>query len=149
MRVLFLDFDGVLNLFPKPSRSGAFHKAACVNLEMLLNKVPDLKIVVSSSWRAFGYDAVKDILKSNGIDPRRVLDVLGDEKDEKNPNAHKGNHRGHQVECWLKKHPKVQSFAIIDDESDFEGFKGKMVKTNKFAGLTQANVERLMEILES
>lgn len=149
MKVLFCDFDGVLNPYPKPSRSGAFNKTACMNLEMLLNKIPDLKIVVSSSWRAYGYDAVKDILKSNGIDPRRVFDVLGDEKDEKNPEAHKGNHRGYQVECWLKRHPKVQSFAIVDDESDFEGFRNRMVKTNRFHGLTQANAEKLLEILES
>jgi len=142
MKVLFLDFDGVLNVWPKPSRTGEFHKASCINLEMLLNKIPELRIVVSSSWKAYGYDAVKDILRSNGIDPRRVIDITGEEQspDER-------NHRGYQVECWLDRNPKVKSFAIVDDQSDFENLKDHMVKTNKYVGLTQGNVESLMGIL--
>jgi hypothetical protein len=143
MKVLFLDFDGVLNIFPSPSRSGEFDKEACYNLEMLLNKVPDLKIVVCSSWRAYGYDAVKDILKSNSIDPRRVFDITGDEK---SPDS--DNHRGYQVECWLKRNPKVKTFAIVDDGSDFEHFKKQFVKTNKYNGLSQDNVETILQILK-
>ena len=142
MKVLFLDFDGVLNVWPNPSRTGEFHKQSCINLEMLLNKVPDLKIVVSSSWKAYGLDAVRDILKSNGIDPRKVIDTTGTEQspDER-------NHRGYQVECWLDRNPKAKHFAIVDDQSDFENLKRNMVKTNKYVGLTQSNVESLMEIL--
>lgn len=147
MKVLFLDFDGVLNLWPNPSRSGEFHKPSCINLEMLLNKVPSLKIVVSSSWRTYGLDAVRDILKSNGIDPRRVIDVTGNEQSETNPVEHKGDHRGHQVECWLKRNPNVTAFACLDDESDYDNIKANLVNTNKFIGITQANVERVLEIL--
>jgi hypothetical protein len=143
MKVLFLDFDGVLNIYPNPSKSGSFHKTAVINLEFLLSKVTDLKIVVSSSWRTYGLDAVKDILKSNGIDPRKVIDVTGHEQstDEK-------DHRGYQVECWLKRHPNVKQFAIVDDNTDFVPLKHKLVKTNKYIGLTQNNVERLIEVLE-
>jgi len=142
MKVLFLDFDGVLNLFPSPSRSGSFDKEACINLEMLLNRVPDLKIVVSSSWRTYGLDAIRDILKSNGIDPRRVLDITGHEesKDER-------DHRGFQVENWLKKHPKVKQYAIVDDHADFVPLKSKLVQTKPTLGLTQDIAERLLEIL--
>lgn len=142
MKVLFLDFDGVLNLWPAPSRSGVFHKESCINLEMLLNKVPDLKIVVSSAWRVYGLDAVRDILKSNGIDPRRIIDITGDEQDSNNR-----NHRGYQVQCWLDRNPYVKDFAIVDDESDFENVKDKLVKTDRFIGLTQSNVEKILEIL--
>lgn len=142
MKVLFLDFDGVLNLYPAPSRSGNFHKTCCINLEMLLNKVPELKIVVSSSWRTYGLDAVKDILKSNGIDPRRVIDVTGHEE---SPDSR--DHRGFQVEEWLKRHPKVNSFAIVDDNSDFKPLHDKLVQTQRTMGLTQINVEKILEIL--
>jgi hypothetical protein len=142
MKVLFLDFDGVLNVYPSPSRNGDFHKSACINLEMLLNRVPELKIVVSSSWRTYGLEAIKDILKANGIDPRRILDVTGHEKspDER-------DHRGYQVECWLKRHPKVKHFAIVDDHDDFIPLHDKLVQTKPSIGLSQANVERLLEIL--
>lgn len=142
MKVLFLDFDGVLNVYPSPSRSGNFHKPSCINLEMLLNRIPDLKIVVSSSWRTYGLEAVRDVLKSNGIDPRKVLDVTGHEE-----SPDKRDHRGFQVESWLKRHPKVKLFAIVDDNSDFVPLRDKLVLTNKMIGLTQANVEKLMEIL--
>jgi hypothetical protein len=142
MKALFLDFDGVLNLYPAPSRSGNFDKTACINLEMLLNRVPDLKIVVSSSWRTYGLEAVRDILKSNGIDPRRVLDVTGHEE-----STDSRDHRGYQVECWLKRHPKVKQFAIVDDQNDFVPVHEKLVRTQKTIGLTQSNVERILEIL--
>lgn len=142
MKVLFLDFDGVLNLYPNPSRSGDFHKPSCINLEMLLNKIPDLKIVVSSSWRTYGLEAVRDVLKSNGIDPRRVIDITGHEESKDTR-----DHRGFQVESWLKRHPKVKSFAIIDDNSDFKPLHDNLVQTNKNSGLTQSNVEKLLEIL--
>lgn len=142
MKVLFLDFDGVLNLWPKPSRSGDFDKPSCINLEMLLNKVPDLRVVISSSWRHFGYEAVRDILKSNGIDPRRVVDITGNEQSYVD-----NNHRGCQIQAWLDKNPKVKDFAIIDDESDMGHLKHKLVKTDRFVGLTQSNVEKVLDIL--
>lgn len=146
MKVLFLDFDGVLNIWPNPGRNGEFHKPACINLEFLLNKVPDLKIVVSSSWRAFGYEAVRDVLKSNGIDPRKVIDITGDEV---SPSDGKKD-RDYQIECWLKKHPEVKKFAVVDDESyDMALVANKMVKTDRYVGLTQAAVERLIHILET
>lgn len=142
MKVLFLDFDGVLNIYPAPSRNGSFHKPSCINLEMLLNRVPELKIVVSSSWRTYGLEAVRDVLKGNGIDPRRIIDITGHEK---SPDSR--DHRGFQVEEWLKRHPKIKHFAIVDDNDDFMPLRDHLVQTNKMIGLTQANVERLLEIL--
>lgn len=142
MKVLFLDIDGCLNLYPNPSRSGKFDKEACINLEMLLNKVPSLRIVVSSSWRTYGLDAMRDVLKSNGIDPRRVIDITGHEKSED-----ERDHRGLQIENWLKRHPDVKQFAIVDDNDDFVPLGHKLVQTQKTVGLTQGNVEKLLEIL--
>lgn len=142
MKVLFLDIDGVLNLWPAPSRSGNFHKPACVNLEMLLNKVPDLNIVVSSAWRSKGLETMKDILKNNGIDPRRVVDITGHEQ-----STDVKDHRGFQVEKWLERHPDVRVFVIVDDETDFVPLRDRLVKTDKYVGLTQSNVEKMLEIL--
>lgn len=143
MRVLFLDFDGVLKLWPNINMSKVFDKQACINLEMLLSKVPDLKIVVSSAWRVDGLESVTEVLKSNGIDPRRVLDITGHEQ-----SGHDSDHRGFQIECWLKVHPAVKQFVILDDESDMGQLKTKLVKTDRYTGLTQANVEKALKILE-
>lgn len=142
MKVLFLDIDGVLNLVPSHDNDGKFHKPAMINLEFLLNKVPDLKIVVSSAWRKNGLKSVRNTLKENGVDPRKVIDITGDEQspDEK-------DHRGYQVECWLERHPEVKDFVILDDQTDFVPLKDKLVKTTGHRGLTQANVEKALEIL--
>lgn len=143
MKVLFCDIDGVLNLWPNPSRSGVFHKPSCINLEYLLAKVPDLKIVISSAWRKLHtLEELKEIFKSNGVDPRRIIDITGDEQ-----SSDSNDHRGFQIESWLKRHPKVKSFAIVDDESDMGSLKNKLVKTDRYVGLTQSNVEKLIELL--
>lgn len=143
MRVLFLDFDGVLNLYPNPSRSGVFHKPCMYNLEMLLKRMPDVKIVVSSSWRTYGLDAMKDILKSNGVDPRKVIDITGHERTDS-----KEGHRGYHIQCWLDRNPSVKTFAIVDDNGDLGPLVDKLVKTNKYSGLSQANVEGLLRLLD-
>lgn len=143
MKILFLDIDGVLNLIPKSSNDGKFYKPAMINLEYLLNKVPDLRIVVSSAWRHNGLDSVRETLKYNGVDPRRVIDITGDEKSTDNR-----DHRGYQVECWLKRHPEITHFAIVDDRTDFVPLKHKLVKTSSYEGLTQAKVEKILSVLE-
>jgi hypothetical protein len=92
----------------------------------------------------FGYEAVRDILKANGIDPRKVIGITGDEEEGGK------NNRGYQIECWLKKHPEVKKFAVVDDESyDMKLVSSRLVKTDRYVGLTQANVERLIQLLET
>ena len=142
MKVLFLDIDGVLNITSKVYEAGQFYKPAMANLEYLLKKEPELRIVISSSWRHKGIDKVRDILKENGINPNKVIDITGNEesKDER-------DHRGYQVECWLKKHPEVKNFAILDDRTDFVPLRHKLVKTNSSEGLTENKVEKVIDIL--
>jgi hypothetical protein len=138
MKVLFLDFDGVINPHSHRADSAMFSKAACKNLNLLLKKVPELKIVVSSSWRIHGLSAVKDILKSNGIDVKRVIDITGDEK----------GIRGNQIKAWLDRHKKVSNFAILDDDSDMGELAPRLVKTNGFVGLTESEVNKVVELLD-
>lgn len=142
MKVLFLDIDGVLNIANGVYERGKLYKPAVINLEYLLNKIPELKIVISSSWRHKGIDEVRNMLKESGIDPRKIIDITGNEQSED-----ERDHRGFQVECWLKKHPEVKNFAILDDQSDFVPLKNKLVKTNSYEGLTQRKVEELIDIL--
>lgn len=138
MKVLFLDFDGVINPHSHRADGAMFSKVACKNLNSLLKQVPDLKIVVSSSWRIHGIKAVRDILNSNGIDPKRVIDITGDES----------GIRGNQIKGWLSKHKKVTNFAILDDDSDMGELMPRLVKTNGFVGLTESEVNKVVELLD-
>jgi hypothetical protein len=142
MKVLMLDIDGVLNTLPHDKNFGDFDKHLVVNLEMLLGKVKDLKIVISSYWRHIGLEKLKETFKLNGIDPRRIYSVTGNEISD-------GHEREYQIAHWLSKHPDVTAFVIFDDNaSDFIALKSKLVKTNPSVGLTQRNVEKAIEILE-
>lgn len=142
MKILFLDFDGVLNLSSQKGVDASFDRVSMVNLEFILNKEPNLKIVVSSAWRHKGIEAVREVLKNNGLDPRKVIDVTGEEQSED-----ERDHRGYQVECWLKNHPEVKSFAILDDKDDFVPLKHKLIRTKNKSGLTQSKAEKVLEIL--
>ena len=145
MKILFLDFDGVINPFMRFSSTGEFSKIACSHIQNMLIKMPDLRIVVSSSWRTYGLPAVRDILKTNGIDPTKVIDVTEGPKETKDqPVA-----RDHHIRHWLQAHPEIDNFVILDDEAELPDFKHKYVKPNPYVGLTQKDMENAIKILQS
>jgi hypothetical protein len=133
-KIVALDIDGVLFVYGKY----AFSPAACKNLQSLLDQEPDLKIVISSSWRHLGLDQCKNALKMNGVDSTRVIDKTGDEDGE----------RGVQIQAWVDRNPEVTSFVVIDDESDFSNMKDRLVQTNGYVGLTKADVDKCLDILK-
>lgn len=142
MRVLFLDFDGVLNTFTKFSHAGHFSKPACGNLNSLLERASDLLIVVTSAWRRHGLERVKEILQSNGIDSNRVIGIT-----EYDNVAEGSVPRGVYIDRWLKQHPEVYQFVIIDDQSDMNELRSHLVKTNSWIGLTASDIKQALEIL--
>jgi hypothetical protein len=136
MKVLFLDFDGVI----KPIHQD-FSKDACKRVSDLLNKEPQLRIVVSSSWREQGLQACRGILSGLGIDPIKVIDVT-----EGMP-EHALKTRDHHIKKWLREHP-VENFVIIDDEAEMPDFKHKYVNTISNVGFTDKDAERALDILK-
>lgn len=138
MKILFLDFDGVLNNFTDRNFGEKLSASACHNLNSLLDRVPDLKIVISSAWRIWGVEYVKQVLTKNGVDSSRVIDRTGSENGK----------RGYQIQCWLDRNPGVTNMVIIDDESDMENLMDKLVKTSSFIGLTSKEVSQAIEVLK-
>lgn len=134
MKVLFCDFDGIIFTFGNYN----FSAVACKNLQSLLDQEPDLKIVVSSSWRHLGIDQCKKTLQANGIDSSRVVDITGDEPGE----------RGNQIKAHLARNPQVIHYVILDDNSDFTGLMDRLVRPNPHVGLTEAEVQNCIDILK-
>jgi len=134
MKVILLDIDGVLIT----AGNYEFSKAACKNLNLLLNKEPELRVVVSSSWRKGGLKQIKLILNNNGIDQNKIIDITGNERGE----------RGVQVRAWLDRNPEVTNYVCIDDDTDFSGMMDHLVKTNSFVGLTEKDIEKALDILK-
>lgn len=145
MKVLFLDFDGVLNSaasfgYEERRREknpelklGPVNETLCnvctSNFQVILEHFPQLKVVISSSWRTlFTLDWLKDKLASYGIDSSRVID--------KTPGSD-WTFRGCEINEWLSKHPEVTTFVVLDDNEIGDGIPdSKIVKTSWNVGLT-------------
>src|SRR5208283_4739445 len=109
MKILFLDIDGVLNSYNTRNFGEELSPTPCKNLNLLLEKEPDLKIVISSSWRIWGIDYMEKVFSKNGIKSAcKIIDITGNEN----------GIRGHQIQCWLDRNPGVTNFVIIDDSAD-------------------------------
>lgn len=230
MKILFLDFDGVLNskqeviyhhrFTKKPTRNAksflafVFAKAvqwaikgwmklpaesrryrayrewqnfyilrlsdhctfcpiACSNVQWLLDKDPELMIVISSTWRVHGMRHCLAVLKLNGIDTARVIGRTGGWEDG-------GKQRGDQIKGWLERRAhavktvnhgmtpykgnvyndasdwsgvdtgKIESithFAVLDDDSDMDAVKDHFVKTDGHLGVTLRDAYQVLRIL--
>lgn len=150
MKVLFLDFDGVLNseqskIFwhnikdqaafeeqMKTSSGGIlemiameFCPIALSNLDELLRRTPELKIVISSSWRASrSVEELKDLFKSS-----LIRDAIIDKTESFS------NTRGEEIQKWLNEHPKVTHYVIVDDDRNMlESQKDNFVNTTNLHG---------------
>lgn len=136
MKILFLDFDGVIKPLYKD-----FSKDACKRVGDLLNKEPSLRIVVSSSWRIQGLQSVRGILAAMGIDPVKVIDITEGQPE------HGLKTRDHHIQKWLRDHP-TENFVILDDEAEMPDFLHKYVQTNPLIGVTDKDAERALDILK-
>lgn len=119
MKVLFLDFDGVLNSeasFRWEKRKKTIHIAntlspiACSNLQHILEQDRDVKIVISSTWRKIHTMVeLQNILNSYGVEAARIIG--------KTPLTFSGD-RGREIRQWLEDNPNVTKYVIIDDDTD-------------------------------
>ena len=119
--IVFLDFDGVINLDKNNYRGPFKNEKLIKNINMLCLNY-NFKIVVISSWRK--YSNYKDILYNSGLDIN--VEILGCtnnlEKD-----------RESEVIEYIEEHPYTNKFIIIDDKP-FNLLKGYQVQTNFNSG---------------
>lgn len=121
MRVIFLDFDGVVVCLPKVSdrlKSGKSVRSANPEAVSHLNHLVELtgaKIVISSTWRKHhDIDMLRGTLQRAGF-TGEVISVTPDKHDYGYPEWQ----RGHEIDLWLRLHPKVDSYVVLDDDYDF------------------------------
>lgn len=143
MKILFLDMDGVMNshqsaiwyheMFNHNEDWWADYRdnyndqifliyekqlcpLACSNLRNLLKKHPDVRIVISSTWRKFKakenndwFNALFQMFKIYPENENRVIGCT--------PVLNKD--RGYEIESWLNQTDyEVEDFIILDDDSD-------------------------------
>jgi hypothetical protein len=155
MKVLFLDIDGVLNSEDWFKRSRTNGGRILVSREPypyghidplsvgVLNcivKVTGCKIVISSTWRkSYEPEDIASILHLRGF--RYTESIIG-----KTPSLN--TQRGDEVAAWLATH-KVESFVIVDDDSDMGALSSRLVKTSFRTGLTVSEANRIVQMLNN
>jgi phosphoglycolate phosphatase-like HAD superfamily hydrolase len=146
VKVIFLDFDGVLvNRRSWYVRSGRTATAdpPCV---AALNRITDstnAQIVVSSTWR-IGMTIVelRNLLHAWGVTGA----VLA-----KTPHMGFSVRRGSEIKAWIDMYEAsrelVESFAILDDDDDMDAFSSSLVQTDFEEGLTEVHAEKAIALL--
>jgi len=150
MKIIFLDIDGVLNssnfLYKKNKKKNGERALNQIDPKTikLLNKIIEItnaKIVISSAWRIlYSVEEITRFLKYHKL--------VGEIIDE-TPKGISGK-RGDEIQDWLNHNTKkynIESFAIIDDNSDMVHLKHKLIQTKFETGLLKEHIEKVIEIL--
>lgn len=148
-----------------------FDKNCLSLLESMFLTVPDLKIVVSSSWRYSGISSMKEMFdkRSDLITADTILDItycishpfvneikkfINDVQREENANGNTHFIRGIEIEGWMRwynsKHPEdiITNYVILDDDNDMlESQMSHFVNTSNENGLTIDTYKKAVEIL--
>lgn len=140
LRVLFLDIDGVLNSHrscfalggishdASPSGLTQFDPIALAMVQGLCRGA-GLSVVLSSTWRI--HRDWRD------LGPQLGLPII-----DRTPRL--SGVRGTEIKAWLDANPGVESYAIVDDDSDMlEDQMPRFVQTRGTEGLLFADVEAL------
>lgn len=154
MKVIFLDFDGVLNsrsrwkdchkVDPR-SPSALVDPIAMWRLKSLVSAT-GAKIVISSAWRhLYQLSQLEGFLWKYGIERGTIIG--------KTPRI---GRRGHEIRHWLTKYAAansnrpITSYVVLDDDSDAMSGgvdHNKVVKTDWETGLLAEHIIKANKIL--
>jgi len=141
VKIIFLDFDGVLNSLDAILHSGSYggltplFKKHVEVVEFVI-KHTNAKIVISSTWRLG--NTLKQLQELLPTLP--IIDVTPIFQDKI---------RGLEIQVWLDSNKElcVENFLIIDDDNDMGDLKSKLVLTKFDYGLTYVEAEKCIEML--
>ena len=153
MKVIFLDIDGVVNtlmISKEPFdhergqiKRGEFYFDLCCPSDgrvsntqavLWLEKIcrdNDCSIVLSSTWRNGHYAEAVNALYNSGLS--RDIKVIG-----KTP--YLGTIRGEEIAAFLRGHPEITSYVILDDDNDMGDLMDHLVLTKVHAGINMGTV---------
>lgn len=155
-KILFLDFDGVINtpIWANYKNKSGIEEFCCrratpydgyVNnyqaicwLNKLYEETP-FDIVVTSSWREMGN--CEKYLQNGGLN--KNIKIIGQ--------IDLGNNRQQLIERWIKQNDFKGDFIILDDQDYYYNnyFKQFLIKTNSLLGFTIIDFKKAKELLGS
>jgi len=144
MKIIFLDVDGVLNTADLIESMGlmAIGDHFLEHLKEIISKT-NSQVVLSSTWRLLpnAKKVLEDKLHAKGI-------FLLDSTVELRKKNSAPSPRSAEISEWLKRHPAVEKFAIIDDCNDAgDCFRSDFFQTTFQEGLTKEITDRVIRHL--
>lgn len=155
-QLLFLDMDGVLNshqsahyFYWKTRGRKAYMMGwneldpiACSNLDLILEKLPDCKVVISSTWRTlFPLSDWDDKMKD--LCPHLIGRVIGKTPDLNTTFEYVP--RGKEIKTFLESNEWTDvPFVVLDDDCEMEDVKDRFIRIDGKVGLTYINVEFIL-----
>ena len=149
-KIIFLDFDGVLNTehyqdllqyqsSPWQDEYGAFFDPKAVKQLKRIIDATDADIVVESSWKYLGLDAMKELWEVRNL-PGTIIDIT--------PSL-LGKNKGVEIASWLSKYAKQDiRYVIIDDEYVIlDSQLPHFILTNPYEGITEEQANRAISML--
>ena len=170
MKVIFLDFDGVLNSSRyaaslckagKPTQDENGHELFDPATIKRFNRIVDeteAKIVLSSSWRYLGMTAIQAIWQERGLHGQIIgmtslyaVDeyIMEHGLDWLTNGAEVASPRAVEIESWLQEHDPIEQYVILDDLPMSATLQPHFVKTNPIHGLSDTQANKAIEILNS
>ena len=139
MKIIFLDFDGVIVTRKTRYQTG---DSSCI---AALNHITDQTgalIVVSSCWR-IGREVIelREQLSGWGV-TGKVLDRT----------PHDWNlDRGAEIQMWIDSYQRedITHSVILDDDSDVRHLMPKLIQTNTEFGLAMEDAEKAIQLLNN
>jgi len=166
-RIVFLDFDGVLNTENHQMRlcnegkplwddyGQLFDPEAVNNLKIVLDTYKDVLLIISSSWKMEGFDTIQELWKVRGlpgklvgITPDFVPDLTTiDLTDNSTISLLAG--KGYEIKQWLEENDEEEcKYVIFDDVPDFlPEQEPNLIRTDPRVGITKENAIEAIRIL--
>ena len=168
-KVIFLDFDGVLNTenYQAQLRDAGepcwddfgqvFDPEAVENLKTVLDAVPDVLLIINSSWKLEGFARMKELWKVrrlpgkiHGVTPDYVPDLQNIDLENYDNIALLAG-KGNEVKQWLDENvPEGCRYVILDDMPDFLPEQAPYhICTDPRVGLTVEDAVKAIQLLNS
>lgn len=151
MKILFLDFDGVITTYQSKWK---IDMAKVKIINEICDKA-DAKIVVTSSWR-IGYHGVVTVFHESlkqyfikheyegifkYIFNKFINNIIGMTESV-------GTCRGNEIKFYMNEHPEIENYVIVDDDSDMFDYQlFNFVQTDTYEGITERDAKLCVDIL--
>ena len=156
MKIIFLDFDGVITI---PDTKWNISLEHIKRVKYICDKT-GAKLVISSSWQICGHKVEsREERVTNWLNGHLMKDIKGPIKKFFEDYTYDmsgrfynefGNVRGSDIKSWLIRNPDVDNYVIIDDEGDMlDEQLFNFVQTDWTFGIQDREVQLAIDVLNN